>query len=184
MEQGAGEIQDFGRLVAVGRVVKTQGRHGEVAIEPMTDDLDRFSALERVFVAGRDGEAVALGIESARIHKGRPVLKLSGVTDITGAKDLCGKEIRIPEEEVARLPEGSFHHFEIVGLNVVDRTRGDLGVVERILETGGTDVLVVRSAAGEETLVPLCQEIVTKVDPAGGRIEIEAPEGLVSLNAD
>ena len=48
MEQGAGEIQDFGRLVAVGRVVKAQGRHGEVAIEPMTHDLDRFAALERV----------------------------------------------------------------------------------------------------------------------------------------
>jgi 16S rRNA processing protein RimM len=184
MEQGAGANHDFDRLVAVGRVAKTQGRHGEVAVDPLTDDLDRFSALERVFVAGSDGEAVALGVESARIHKGRPVLKLSGVTGIAEAKHLCGKEIRIPEDEVVRLPEGSFHHFEIVGLSVVDRRGGDLGVVERILETGGTDVLVVRNAEGEETLVPLCQEIVTKVDRAGGRIEIEAPEGLVSLNAD
>jgi 16S rRNA processing protein RimM len=181
---GQGESRDFRRLVAVGRVVKTQGRQGEVAVDPLTGEAERFSALERVFVAGPDSEAIALRIDSVRLHKGRPVLRLSGVTDIGAAKDLCGKEIRIPEDEVGPLPEGSFYHFQIVGLAVVDRKGGDLGVVERILETGGTDVLVVRSAEGEETLVPLCEEIVRNVDPAEGRIEIEAPEGLVSLNAD
>jgi 16S rRNA processing protein RimM len=179
-----GEVGERSRLVAVGRVAKAQGRYGEVAVDPMTDAPERFSELDRVFVAGPGGESVARRVESYRMHKGRPILKLSGVTDIGEAKELSGREILILEDEVGLLPEGSFYHFQLVGLAVVDRRSGELGLVERILETGGTDVLVVRGAAGEETLVPLCQEIVTNVDPAGGRIEIEAPEGLVSLNAD
>ena len=36
----------FHELVLVGRVVKPQGRHGEVAVLPLSDRPDRFPRLE------------------------------------------------------------------------------------------------------------------------------------------
>jgi 16S rRNA processing protein RimM len=173
------------RLVAVGRVAKTHGRNGEVAVDPLTDFPDRFFDLSRVFVKRAGDESpVACQIETARMHKGRPLVKLSGVSSIDDAEALRGREFLIPESELLPLPEDSFYHFQLEGLLVVDRTAGAVGVAERVLETGGTDVLVVRSADGEETLVPLCRDIVKNVDQEKGRIDIEAPEGLVSLNAN
>ncbi len=65
-----------------------------------------------------------------------------------------------------------------------DRIRGEIGVIESVLETGGTDLLVVRGKDGGETLVPLCDEIVKNIDPIEGSVDIDAPEGLVSLNAN
>jgi 16S rRNA processing protein RimM len=174
---------DGKELVAVGRLAKTHGRHGEIAVDLLTDFPDRFSALERVFVEG-DAVEAPRRVESVRFHKGRPLLKLEGVSGIGDAEALRGREIRVPVDELVPLPGGTFYHFQIRGLSVADRSRGEIGVVEDVLETGGTDVLVVRGRDGAETLVPLCEEIVTKIDPANGRIEIEAPEGLVSLNAN
>jgi ribosomal 30S subunit maturation factor RimM len=57
-----------------------------------------------------------------------------------------------------------------------------VGVVEDVLSTGGTDLLVVREATGGEALVPLCREICRRIDVPGGRIEAEVPEGLLELN--
>ncbi len=171
-------------LVAVGRVARALGRRGEVAVDPFTSAPEQFTGLTRIYLEGGDSQAVALVVESVRIHKGRPVVKFSGISDIGEAETLRGRELRVPESELASLPEGSFYQFHIQGLTVKDRTRGEIGVIETVLATGGTDLLVVRGKNGEETLVPLCGEIVKNIDPARGSVDIDAPEGLVSLNAN
>jgi 16S rRNA processing protein RimM len=175
---------DWEGLVALGRVARAQGRHGEVAVDPWTSAPERFIGLSRIYIEGEGSEAIALVVEGVRIHKGRPVVKFSGVSDIGEAKDLRGRELRVPESELQSLPEGRFYQFQIRGLTVRDRTQGEIGIVESVLETGGTDLLVVRGRRGEETLVPLCGEIVRSIDPVRGSVDIDAPEGLVSLNAN
>lgn len=171
-------------LVSIGRVAKAQGRYGEVAIQPFTDTPARFEALEWVYFEQADGTAAPRGVEAVRLHKGRPVLKLSGIADIGAAKALAGSELRVPESELEPLPEDSIYHFQILGLKVLDRERGVVGIVEEVLSTGGTDVLVVRGDAGEEALIPLCREICRNIDPQAGWIELDAPEGLLEINAD
>jgi 16S rRNA processing protein RimM len=181
------ERRDEEVLVAIGRIAKSQGRYGEVAVDPLTDFPERFAELEQVAIEGLNADCAAprwVRIESVRMHKGRPVLKLAGISSISEAQALRGKEVRMPESELRSLPEGSFYHFQLRGLTVADRASGEIGIVEDVLSTGGTDLLVVRGRDGSETLVPLCEEIVRNVDPARGRVEIEAPEGLVSLNAN
>lgn len=178
-------------LVVVGRIARAQGRCGEVAVDPLTDFPERFGELERIFIAGMEAGEGETGparfrpvpIESFRMHKGRPVLKLAGIASIGEAQALRGKELRIPEGELRPLPEGSFYRFQLRGFAVADRACGEIGVVEDVLATGGTDLLVVRGKDGAETLVPLCEEIVRNVDLLRRTVEIEAPEGLVSLNA-
>lgn len=171
-------------LVAVGRVARIQGRHGEVAVEPWMSAPERITRLARLYVQGEGASASTLTVEGARIHKGRPVLKFTGISTMNEAESLRGRELRIPESDLERLPPGSYYQYQIRGLTVKDSIRGEIGIVESVLETGGTDLLVVRGGGGEETLVPLCREIVKDIDPARGSVHIEAPEGLVRLNAN
>lgn len=178
------ELCAWADLVTIGRVAKSQGRKGEVAVNPLTDFPERFLDLPRVFVEADGGAPAALVLEGVRLHKGRPVIKFTGISNIDEAQALAGLELRIPSTDVKPLPEGSFYHFEIAGLEVVDRSHGVLGTAEKILTTGGTDVLVVRSRGGEELLLPFCKEICRRIDVDGGRIEVEVPEGLIELNAD
>lgn len=164
-------------LVAVGRVVKPQGRKGEVAVEPLTDRPGRFESLRRAFLPAPGGGAREIVVESAWPHKGRVVLKLEGVDSIDDAERLRDQEIRIGEEELERLPDGSYYHHQLKGLDVVDEAGKSLGRADDILETGGeAPVLVVKGPLGRETLVPLAGHFVKSVDLEGGRIVIAPPE--------
>ena len=85
---------------------------------------------------------------------------------------------------VVALPEGSYFHFRLRGCDVWDVRTGYLGVVEDVHPTGGTDLLVVRAPDGGERLIPFCRDICRRIDIGEGRIDVDAPEGLITLNAD
>jgi 16S rRNA processing protein RimM len=175
---------DWRELVAIARVARAQGRKGEVAVNPLTDFPNRFQKLSRVFTDGDDGSVFALPVEWVREQGGRPILKFQGISEIGEAERLSGRELRILESELEPLPEGSYYQYRVRGCAVWDRQRGHLGVVAEIMTTGGTDLLVVRNAEGEETLIPLCEAICKSIDIERSRVEVEVPEGLVALNAD
>jgi 16S rRNA processing protein RimM len=170
----------FRDLVLVGRVVKPQGRRGEVSVLSLSDRADRFPMLRRAFVPAPGGEAREVRVRGCRPHKGRFVLEIEGVTSIDEAERLRGAELRIAEEELAALPAGSFYHHELVGLRVEDEGGGEIGVVDGVMETGAeTRVLVVQGREGE-TLLPFAAGFVKAVEPARGRIVARRPEYVVA----
>jgi 16S rRNA processing protein RimM len=165
-----------GELVVIGRVVKPQGRRGEVLVHPLSDRPDRFASLHRAFIAGPGDGAREMRVTASWPHKGRHVLKLEGVDSIDDAERLRDRELGIPEDELAPLPEGSYYHHQLKGLRVVDGDDHEVGIVEDLLETGaGAPILVVRGSEGE-TLVPLATDFVKQVDLAGARMIIARPE--------
>ena len=170
----------FSELVLVGRVVKPQGRRGEVAVEPYSDRADRFPTLARAFVPGPGGEPREVKVEGCFPHKGRFVLKPAGVDSIDAAEELRDAELRIEESELEALPSGSYYHHQLEGLAVEDEAGRAIGRVEQVMETGApTRVLVVRGEDGE-TLLPFADEFVKSVDVAGGRIVAARPEYVVA----
>ena len=169
-------MQAFAEMVTIGRVVKPQGRKGEVLIASLTDRPDRFPNLHRAYVAGAEGQASEIVVTSCWPHKGCFVLKIDGVDSIDAAEAFRGKDIRIAEGDLAVLPEGSYYHHQLLGLDVVEASGRSLGKAEDILETGGgAQVLVVRGCGGE-VLLPLAQEFIRRVDVEGGRIVVNRPE--------
>ena len=168
----------FADLVLVGRVVKPQGRHGEVKVEPFSDREDRFPTLARAFLPAPDGGSREVKVERCWPHKDRFVLKLKGVDSISQAEELRGAELRIAEAHLVPLPEGSYYFHELTGLRVVDEQGSELGVVASVMETGAeTRVLVVRGAEGE-TLLPFAAAFVRSVDLARGELVVVRPEYL------
>jgi 16S rRNA processing protein RimM len=168
----------FRDLVTIGRVVKPQGRKGEVLTHPISDRPDRFPSLRRAFVPGPEGGAREVRITACWPHKGRFVLKLEGVDSIDDAERYRGLELRIAEEELLPLPEGSYYHHQLRGLRVEEPGGAVLGTVAEIMETGGeASVLVVRGDQGE-TLIPLADAFVKRVELAAGRLVAVKPELL------
>jgi 16S rRNA processing protein RimM len=170
--------RSFDDLVAIGVVVKPQGRKGEVAVEPFSDRPDRFPGLRRVFLPVPGGAARPLAVIGVWPHKGRYVVKLEGVDSITEAELLRGQELRIGEEELAPLPAGSYYHHQLRGLRVEDEDGRALGAVRAVMDTTGeAPVLEVRGERGE-VLIPLAEAFVRKVDLSEGRIVVARPSDL------
>jgi 16S rRNA processing protein RimM len=169
----------FGDMVAIGRIVKPQGRHGEVVAESFSDVPERFPSLRTAYVPGPDGSARAVQVTSSRPHKHRFVLKIAGVDSIDDAELYRGLELRIGEEELQALPEGSYYHHQLRGLRVEDQRGRPLGEVTEVLMPGATPVLVVQGGEGE-IMIPLADAFVHEVDLPHGRMVATRPEMTVA----
>jgi 16S rRNA processing protein RimM len=162
----------FADLVAIGVVVKPQGRRGEVAVEPLSDRPERFPGLRQAYLPVPGGAARAMRVTNVWPHKGRYVVKFEGVDSITDAELLRGQELRIGEEELQALPAGSYYHHQLRGLRVEDEDGHELGTVRAVMDTTGeAPVLEVHGGRGE-VLLPLADAFVRRVDLAGGRIVV------------
>jgi 16S rRNA processing protein RimM len=164
-------LKAFDDLVLIGRVIKPQGRRGEVLTESLSDRPDRFPSLRQAYVPGPGGAVREVIVTSCWPHKGRFVLKLEGVDSIDEAERFRGLELRLPEESLDPLPEGSFYHHQLRGLEVVHEAGDVLGTIADILVTGSAPVLVVRGSRGE-ILIPLADSFVKRVDVPGGRMVV------------
>ena len=170
----------------MARIVRPQGRRGEVTAEILTDFPERFRSLRRVFLERPGGTPEATRVEDAWLHKGRIVLKFSGVDSISGAEALRGLHVLIRREERIPLGEARYYVWELEGCRVVlgrDDPPKEIGTVSSVEPTGGVDLLHVATPRGE-VLIPLAQDICTRIDPEAKTILIDPPEDLLELNQE
>ena len=163
-----------GRFLTIARILRPQGRKGEVAAEILTDFPARFQELRSVFQ-----------VENGWPHKGRIILKFSGIDSIDSASSLRGLQVFVPWEQRAPLPPHHYYLCELHGCRVVWERRGqEIGTVTEVESTGGVDVLHVKRPDGKsEVLIPLAQEICTRIDLAAQTIVVDPPEELLDLNS-
>ena len=165
-------------LITIGKAVKPFGVKGEMKIEPMTDFPKRFTDLTRVYLVSPSGKEVACEVKSVRYAGGAPFLLFSGYDSPEKAKAINGWFIKVPEEEVVPLPEGTYYWFELIGMEVVSETGEKLGSIVDIFETGSNDVYVLKQG-GKETYIPATREVIRLVDKNAKRMTIHVPDGLL-----
>ena len=168
-------------LVVVARVARPHGRRGEVILNLETDFPEqRFAPGNRLMVR-RGADSETLVVRSVWFMKARPVVGFEGFESIDDAETLAGRELRIPADELAELPEGVFYHHDLVGCSVETADGEPVGEVVAVEGSGEASRLVVESPRGEE-LIPLAADMVPLVDTQARRIVIAAPDGLLGLN--
>jgi 16S rRNA processing protein RimM len=200
-----GEDAGNAGFVTIARVVKVQGRVGEVAAELHTDFPERFEQ-RRTLYAWREssGQRRQLHLDEYWPHKGGMVLKFAGVDSIEAAETLLGSEIQIPVQERAELEAGTFYVSELLGCLVVETSQEarEIGtVVDVDFGAGTAPLLIVKSNVsvadsqptpppraqahdgGKEFMIPFVESFTKKLDLQGKRIEMQLPEGMLELDA-
>jgi 16S rRNA processing protein RimM len=145
-------------------VIKPHGVRGEVVVLPHSDRPERFPSLKEAFVPAPDGGARTLRVETTFPHKERFVVKFEGVDTMDDAELLRGKDLRIPEELLEPLPEGSYYHHQLIGLAVYAQDGQRIGEVAEILEHSATPTIAIKGRFGRELLIPFVDDFVKDVD--------------------
>ena len=165
----------------IGIVVAPFGVHGELKVRLLTDIPDRFNQLDTIYLGPTYTQH---RIEGARPYKGEMiVLKLQGIDDANTSETLRNFSLSIPESQLASLPEGSYYQHDILGMQVLTVTGRDLGKVVDIIETGSNDVYVIKSATGDQNLIPAIKDVVKQVDLRRHVMYIEPVAGLLDDDA-
>jgi 16S rRNA processing protein RimM len=169
--------------ISLARVLKTQGRHGEVAVEVHSDVPDRFVEGMRVFALDATGGRRQLEIEELWPHKGHLVLKFKGIESISDAEALLRCELQVPRAERAELEPGWTYVSDLTGCTVFDGDR-EIGTVEGLeFGAGEAPLLIVQGKAKLRYEIPFAEAYLTSVDLAAKQIRMKLPEGMLEVNA-
>lgn len=166
-------------LLLVGRVARAHGNKGQIIVNLETDFPEARFKVGTQLIVGSEEEPRA--IEDVRFHQGRPLLSLRGIETMNDAEALAGAELKVLASDVPPLPAGVFYHHDLVGCEVRDTSGRRIGRVTGVEGSLERSRLVVDGDRGE-VLIPLVDEICTRVDPAAQVIVVNPPPGLIDLN--
>lgn len=163
----------------LGYVLKTHGLKGEVLIVLDVDNPEEYEDMDSFFVLAR-GQLIPYFFESYKLHGNRAIVKLEDVNSIDTAKTLIGSKLFLPLDNLPELEEDQFYYHQVIGYQVMDATKGELGTVSSIYDMPGNDLLAMRYQ-GKEILVPITDEIVKSADHENKVVHVSLPEGLLEV---
>jgi 16S rRNA processing protein RimM len=172
-----------GEFITLARVVKTQGRYGEVAVEVHSDIPDRFAEGMKLLALEKSGEARRdLEVEGFWPHKGLLVLKFRGVDSMSDAEELIGCELQVESADRASLEQGWNYISDLVGCVVLDHGL-EIGRIEDVQFGAGEAPLLIVGAGGKKFDVPFAEAYLDAVDMSQRQMRMNLPEGMLEINA-
>lgn len=162
-------------LAVVGRIVKAHGIRGGVMARPAADGSDVLLHVPSVTLE-QGGQRRVWKVLKAQFMGHQVLLQLEGLTDRNAAEAMVGAQVLLDKAALPPPDPGEYYRDDLVGLAVVGKDGRSYGrVVE--LETSPVQEWLVVEVEGRQVLVPFTEGLV-EVDEEGGRVVVDAPEGL------
>ena len=161
----------------MGRVGSVYGVKGWVKVHSFTQPCSNILDYRRWLLRWPDGRSRSIEVAASQFNGSRLTALLSGCADREMAQSFVGAEIMIDPAELPDAGVGEYYWYQIEGLNVVSVDGSSLttplGVVQRLLDTGANDVLVVKDSAGKVRLIPWVEDdVVVDVDLGSRTIQV------------
>lgn len=153
---------------------------GEVKIFPLTDFPERFRDLEEVTIRTKGVQELRYRLSGVVWRPPFVYVAFEGIDCPEDVDPIRGGLIQIPESDRIALPEGEYFQSDLIGLEVYQMSGEHVGSITEIVETGVNDLFVVK-AGKREVLIPALRKIVMLIDLKQNRMEIDPPEGLLTL---
>jgi 16S rRNA processing protein RimM len=154
---------------------------GWLRLHPFGDDPQSWKVICDWHVhADADAPAAqwsTLKLVALKLQNTGPVVKFEGCDDRDGSEKLVGLYVAVPRHELPETGEDEYYWGDLIGLTVLNGAGVTLGHIDRLLETGADDVLVVADTQSDgtsvERLIPFVSAVVTDVDREAGLVRVE-----------
>ena len=158
------------------------GTDGRLSLQMDTDQPESYTKTESVFVE-LHGKLVPFFVVSFRMQPSQTAhVKLEDVDDSEAADSLTGCPVFLPLDLLPKLSGNKFYYHEVIGWTIQDLTSGlSAGTIRDVLENGPNDLFQLTNE-GQEVLIPVADDWITKVDRENSVIEMTLPEGLLDVN--
>jgi len=166
-----------GKRVVMARVGKPHGIKGWLRIDSFTSPADNLLQYKE-FTVQLGAQEKRLVLDENRWQGDKLVGHFTGYDSPEAARELTGLNLLIDRGELPSLADGEYYWHQLQGLRVRNQQQQDFGVVDRLLETGANDVLVVKpdqaSIDGRERLIPyLLDRVVQQIDLQSGTMLVD-----------
>ena len=161
----------------IGKITNTHGIKGEVRVYPLTDNIERFSDLDKVYIGEAKRQA---SVKTVKYHKGLAILGLEEFDNINQVLDFKDQYLYIDDEDRIVLPEDRYFIFDLIGCEVFDMANKSIGHIVDVILNMGNDVYVIKNHKGDkEYLIPAVKEFIKTIDIDKKKIVIDPIEGMI-----
>jgi 16S rRNA processing protein RimM len=166
-------MKDF---VSIGKILKTHGLKGavKVFIDPvyMSDFED---VLESVFI-----NDLPYFIREKDINTDdQAIIFLEDIDTKESAQKLCGKEIKVPADQLSQVYEED-HYQAWIGYSVSDQQLGAIGQVAGIIEMPQQVMLQILYNK-HQVLIPINDVFILKINKTKKEITTNLPDGFLDI---
>lgn len=171
--------------LAPGKVQGHRGGKGAFTVKVLSGDASPWNELTTIGLAESEEASPfkVCTVTEVTAYRDKLVFKVEGIETAEQAATLKGAWVRVLSDEEAPLPEGRWYVKDLIDREVRTITGERLGVVEGVIETGGVDLLSVRTEGGKTLPIPMATEILLSV-PDAGALTVDLPAGLRELESD
>ena len=171
---------DLKDSIYIGQIAKLHGYKGGVSLFLDVTHPEEYMDMESFFIE-IDGILTPFFVESFKLkNKGFAAVKFQGIDSEQEARSLFKKKVFIPETELRELDESNFYDHEVIGYEVEDVVKGEIGKVTAIADLKQNPLLVIEFK-DKEILLPIFEGLIVKVDRKLKRLKVKAPDGLIDL---
>ena len=164
----------------LGKIVSKFSFKGEVLAKLDTDEPELYENLESVFIS-LGNNLVPFFIRRCRLHKSNLLrIDFEEVNEEADADRIMGSELFLPLTFLPKLEGDKFYFHEVIGFTVMDSVHGNIGIVQSVNDTTSQALFEVLKG-DKQLLIPINDQIITKVDRETKTIQVTTPEGLVDL---
>lgn len=165
--------------IVVGQLAGVYGVKGWLKVRSFTQPAENILAYKPWFLRTPHG-LKEMTVDEYKVRPQGVSVHFSGLDDRDIAAQLGRSTIEVGKHLLPDLADGDYYWHQLEGLTVLSDWNGEhhcLGIVERLMETGANDVLVVKpfesSIDDQERLIPyILEQFVTVVDLKAGLIRV------------
>jgi 16S rRNA processing protein RimM len=171
-------------FTTVARIVRPQGRRGEILADILTDFPEKFAERRQLWLSAEGkAEPREYLLENHWLHKGRVVLKFAGIDSITAAEGLSGMLVQIPTNSRSELEPGIAYVCDLIGSTLFDVSQNrNIGKIRDVQQGAGTAPLLIVESVGTELEIPFAEEFIVGFHASKKLLEMKLPKGLLEVN--
>jgi len=167
----------------LGTVLRKHGYKGDFIAKFDADDLLAYEHIQAIFFDFKK-ELVPFPLTKCEhLKKDTFLLHIDGYDSEDDLYKVLGADLYLPLDLLPQLKGNEFYYHEVAGFNVVDQTKGNIGLIKDIRTDTAQDLLYITSALDQETeiLIPLAKNVFKGLSREKKEFYIDAPLGLIDL---
>lgn len=143
--------------MTIGQIINTHGLKGELKVYPLTDDINRFRKLKKVYIDNTEKKVIWCKTQVDKI-----IMKVEGIESIEEALKYKSKYLEVKREDAVKLPEGRYFISDLLSCTVFDSNNERIGKIYNVIQTPANDVYWIKEP--KEILIPALKDIVLSID--------------------
>lgn len=161
------------KLISAGYFSKPHGLKGHLVL---FTDFEIDEKINAVFIE-KNGSQAPYFIEQFNPHPKGYLVKLEGINSVDEAVKFKNHEVFTEEKHLISEPDDE---FELAGFKLIDKTRGEIGVIMGIDENNNNPLILVQCLE-KQILLPYQELFITKIIKSKKELYYNAPDGLIDM---